>query len=181
MTNGNPKNDECRRNDPHSRSCGVTDEMRMMLSRLRRHERTVGYFSGLFATNPILSAITSGSRNLSIKPGLRRALSFCSSPLIASLEASWIYRAATEWRNLLIIGFGQNQVQIWEPRKSGDQQRGLNQLGKIDILRLRQLCRTGAHHYHLPGVERSSLARMMFERHATVAFEDYEFDHRFGA
>ena len=65
-----------------------------------------------------------------------------SSPLIASIEASGIYHAAARWRNRLIIGFGQNQVQIWQTRKPGDQERGLNQLGKIDILRFWQLRRT---------------------------------------
>jgi hypothetical protein len=76
----------------------------------------------------------------------------------------------------LIIGLGQNQGQVWQPRKPSDQQGGLNQLEKIDLLWFWQLRRIRAHHYHFSGTKRASLARMMFERNAGVAFEDDEFD-----
>ena len=80
------------------------------------------------------------------------------------------------WQILLVLRFAQNEIETWKRPKFTDQQRGLNQLGKIDILRFWQLRRTRAHDYHLPGVQRSSLVRMMFEGDAGVALEDDEFD-----
>jgi len=69
---------------------------------------------------PLALTRTASQVNLSIKSGLRRARSLCCSSLIASFEASRIYHRAARRRNLLVIGFGQNQVEVWQPRKLGD-------------------------------------------------------------
>src|SRR5206468_9142394 len=98
----------------------------------------------------------------------------------ASIHAGRIYQGSAGREILLVLRFAQNEVEIWKRWELRDQKRGLNQLGKIDILRFWQLRCTRAHHYHLPGAERASLARMMFERDSGVAFEDNEFDPRFG-
>ena len=112
---------------------------------------------------------TSGDRSRSCRR-LRR------SPLIASIESGQIYQVTGRWQILLVLCFAQNKIEIWKRWKFRDQHRGLNQLGKIDILRLWQLRCARAHDYHLPCAEWSSLAGMMFERDAAVTFEDDEFD-----
>jgi len=59
---------------------------------------------------------------------LRRSL------LIASIKAGRIYQVAARWRILLILRLAQKEIETWKWRELRDQQRGLNQLGKIDIL-----------------------------------------------